>query len=418
MDNIRQYCFAAVLTAALGVCANTAAAENESAAPAAPAAWLDTLKFYGHIEGGIAFNPEVQAGGENFGDLTTDKANQVELNQLMLTLERPIDPKSSGYDFGFKLQGMFGSDSRYTHSYAMMDHLIHNRDQLDIVEATANMHAPILTDGGVDFKLGVFPSPMGAEVIDATGNYLYSHSYIFNFGVPFKNTGALATAHVTPVLDLYGGLDTGVNSWITANGYNNPTVKGQFGFGLNLMDGNLTILGFTHIGAENPPNLPGVPNGALRYLNDITTTWKVNDSLTSVTDMNYIADDGLGNIGYGIAQYGVYTINDSLTFVARGEVWRDNGNNGNYFVAAYPGQFDYVNSERGLPATVITSGAPTTYGEITLGLNIKPGVPKAIDGLLIRPELRVDDSLNGTKPFNSGRDSVSFTPAIDVTLPF
>jgi hypothetical protein len=64
----------------------------------------------------------------------------------------------------------------------------------------------------------------------------------------------------------------------------------------------------------------------------------------------------------------------------------------------------------------------TTYGAITLGANIKPDVPKAIEGFVIRPELRVDYSLNGSKPFNVkngvGRDNMSFTPAVDVIIPF
>ena len=56
-----------------------------------------------------------------------------------------------------------------------------------------------------------------------------------------------------------------------------------------------------------------------------------------------------------------------LKIVGRGEIWRDaNG----VFVAAFPGHFDFVNAEEGKPATVI-GGGKTTYGALTLGLNIK-----------------------------------------------
>lgn len=393
--------------------ANTAFADGS----AQPQAWADSIKLSGHVDAGITFNPSQRAGTDNFGALFQDKANQALLNQVMLTAQRSIDNQSSNVDVGFTLQGIFGSDARYTHSFAELDHLIHGRNQVDIIEATIDAHFPVLSEvleHGVDLKVGEFPSPMGAEVIDSTGNYLYSHSYIFNFGVPYKNTGALATAHVNSWLDLYGGIDTGVNSWIGSGGYNNTMLKGQFGFGLNLLEGALTILGFSHIGAENVPNQSGVPNGALRYLNDITTTYKATPDLTLTTDLNYIADDGVGAIGYGAAQYAVYSLNDHVSLIARGEVWRDNGG---FYVASFPGNFDFVNTERGLPATAI-SGGHTTYGELTLGVNYKPEVPKSIEGFVIRPELRVDTSLNGTKPYNGGKDETSFTPAVDVVIPF
>jgi hypothetical protein len=377
---------------------------------AAPASWGDTLKFSGHAEGGIAFNPATD--NENFGNLFTDKANEPQLNQVMLTAERPIDSSSSKFDIGFKLQGLFGTDARYTHSLAETDHLIHSKYQFDFNEATINMHLPVAVSGGIDLKVGQFPSPFSAESIDASLNSLYSHSYIFNFGVPMKSTGVLATAHVTPVLDIYGGFDTGVNGGITADGDNNKNIKGQFGFGLNLLGGNLTVLALSHVGTENPDNV--TPKGAMRYLNDVTTTYKANDKLTLTTDINYIEEDSVNAIGYGVAQYAAYALNDKVTLVGRAEVFRDNAG---FFVMAFPGYFDAANAQRGLANTAY-SAPRTTYGELTLGVTYKPGCFKKVEGLVIRPELRVDNSLNDSKPFNGGKDGTSFTPAIDIIVPF
>jgi len=76
-----------------------------------------------------------------------------------------------------------------------------------------------------------------------------------------------------------------------------------------------------------------------------------------------------------------------------------------------------VNAQRGFPNTAV-SGGKTTYGELTLGANYKPGFAKPFDGLVIRPEFRVDDALNGTKPFNNGTSSHQVTIASDLILPF
>jgi hypothetical protein len=71
----------------------------------------------------------------------------------------------------------------------------------------------------------------------------------------------------------------------------------------------------------------------------------------------------------------------------------------------------------GLPATVITA-PPTTYSEFTLGVTYKPPLPTPIATLLLRPEIRYDRSLNGTHPFNAGRDSGAVTIAADAILGF
>ncbi len=212
---------------------------------------------------------------------------------------------------------------------------------------------------------------------------------------------------------------TGVNTTFGGVNVANPAFHG--GIGLNLLDGNLTILATTHIGPETP-NTNGTnntidnitachcnPNTTLRYLNDITATWKINDSWTLITDLNYIHDDGtylnpngtsFHPNGYGIAQYAIYTVNEWLKAVGRVEVWRDNNN---FFVAAYPGNFDFVNFEHGFINTMITGPAPTTYFEITGGLNIAPALPQGfplLKSITFRPEVRYDASLNNTTPFD------------------
>ena len=68
------------------------------------------------------------------------------------------------------------------------------------------------------------------------------------------------------------------------------------------------------------------------------------------------------------------------------------------------------------PRTV--GGGKTTDGAITVGVNIKPPMPKPVAGLAIRPEVRYDRSLNGTRPFNQSSDQDQFTLGIDFLLTF
>jgi hypothetical protein len=313
---------------------------------------------------------------------------------------------------------MYGMDSQFTHFLGEGDHQTNSRNSFDLVEANILAHIPYLTPGGIDVKIGQFSTPIGNEVIDPTGNFFYSKSYIFNFGIPLKHTGILTTTHVNSLVDIYLGYTTGVNTSLgSGGGYNDGQFHFLGGIGLNFK--NLTILALTHIGPENPAgSLPVGINihDQMRYLNDVVITWKVNDKLTSVTELNYIKDDGFDAKGGGIAEYLTYPLNSITTAGVRAEVWRDDQG---FFVAGFPGNQDFINLEEGLPNHAYGVG-PVTYGAITLGLNVKPAkLPKMIDGLTIRPELRYDRALSSGAPFGSipGTGKDQFTIGLDVVVP-
>jgi Putative beta-barrel porin-2, OmpL-like. bbp2 len=412
-------------------------------APAPPLPnWWDTFTLSGIVDAGITANVANPPDGLNFGHLFTDRANAPLLNQILLTAQRPIDPKATGYDIGFKVQVMYGSDARYAGYLGECDYCIASINQFTPVEAWAELHTPWLFPGGIDIKAGQWVTLEGAETIDPTTNYTYTKSYIFNFGIPLDETGVLTISHVSPLVDIYAGVDTGVNTSIGyRGGDDNGAVSFVGGIGFNLLDGNLTILATTHIGPELPDTFAERvacgcdPNTALRFLNDVVTTWKVNDRLTLINDANFIHDDGFNTSGYGMAQYAVYTVNDWLKLVGRAEIWRDDGLNGaGFWVAGFPSHFDFKNSEWGFPNSSFVE-TPTTYLELTGALNISPEIPKGtpiFQSVVIRPEIRYDRSLNGTTPFGGsnglgfagspgfgvGTSSGQFTFGGDIVLKF
>jgi Putative beta-barrel porin-2, OmpL-like. bbp2 len=373
------------------------------------------FKLYGWIESGITGNPDAPVDNHNFGHLFTDRANEPLLNQMVITGERALDPNATGFDWGFKVQFMYGSDARYIHSLGMMDLTTDDRVQPDFPEVYASAHIPIPATGGLDLKVGKFVTLEGAETIDPRTDVFYSHSYIFNFGIPFNNTGFQSVLHVNKYLDLYGGINRGVNTSIQDN---NHSIAFEGGIGLNLLDGNLTTLAVTHLGPETPHD-----NHDYRYLNDITTTWKITKNFTSITDLNLIYDSGADAYGYGGAQYFTYAVNDWLQLGVRGEVWRDDKG---FYVAQFRANNDFIHFERGdnlSPSFPVDpsnlGGGETTYLEVTGGVTIKPPVPKPLAGLLIRPEVRYDRSLTDRfKPFEQNTSRDQWTIGLDVILEF
>jgi hypothetical protein len=394
--------------------------------------WFKDVKFSGYVEVGGIGNTSSPASGLTWGQLFTDRNTEIMMNQLSFIASRDIDSKKQ-YDFGFKFQGMYGTDARYTHFLGELDKVTDAQYQVDILEAWGQFHTPWLGTGGTDIKVGQYVTPLGAEVIDPRGNFFYSHDYIFNFGLPLKHTGILADTHVNPMLDVYYGVDTGVNATFGTPGDPNGSASFLGGFGLNLLKGDLTILALTHIGKTLPnQGDPGFffTDVKTRYYGDAVAIYKVNKKLTVTYEANYVEDDtplfgtDSGAKAWGISSYWAYALTDNVSLGVRNEWFRDN--NG-AFVGACPGNLDFVKSEEGLTngcfnATgfvPISPGVPlqgTNYYDLTVGLNWKPEVPKAFEGMVVRPEARWDWSSH-TTPFDDGTSQWQATFGADVVIP-
>jgi Putative beta-barrel porin-2, OmpL-like. bbp2 len=370
------------------------------------------FKLYGWIEGGITGNPDAPVDSHNFGHLLTDRANEPLLNQVSIVGERALDPNATGFDWGFKAWFMYGSDSRYTKSLGFLDLVTNDRVQPDFPELYVSAHIPIPATGGLDLKLGKYQDPMSAETLDPRSNVFYTHSYIFNFGIPENDLGGLGVLHVNKYLDVYAGINRGVNIAFTDN---NSSIAFEGGFGLNLLDGNLTTVALTHVGPENPQN-----NHDWRYLNDMTTTWKITKNFTSITDLNLIYDSvSGGKWGGGGAQYFTYSVNDWLQLGLRAEIWRDAEA---FYVAQFRANNDFIHIERGDTIPFDPSnlgGGETTFFEITGGVTLKPPLPKPFAGLLLRPEVRYDRSLTDRfKPFEQNTSRDQWTIGFDAVIEF
>lgn len=343
--------------------------------------------------------------------------------KLWGTAEKDLDPAATGLDWGFKFSAFYGTDARFTHSFGLWDLETHSPYQFDITEANGQAHLPVVFSGGIDVKAGIYSTPIGYEVIDATGNFFYTHSFIFNYGIPLKHTGVITTSHVNGFLDLWFGVDTGVNGFLpTRSGDNNSSGAILGGFGINNPIPNLTILALGHYGPEygynknisTTLNSGANPIGTVRQdanrharqIYDIVTTYKVNDQITVANELNVIKDDlgvespaGCANrltchsgaTAEGAALYGIYSFNDQLSFGARGEVFRDDQG---LFVSSIQSAQDFMRAQRAsVPANnPLFAAGKATYSELTLGANYKPPLPALPlnAGLTIRPELRWD----------------------------
>jgi hypothetical protein len=105
-----------------------------------------------------------------------------------------------------------------------------------------------------------------------------------------------------------------------------------------------------------------------------------------------------------------------VIFNLRGEIVRDNEGD---FVSGFHSDTAFTSIIAGNPDSFVFV-PPTTYGEVTAGLTLKPDFlnNNKIAKVAIRPEVRYDSSLNDTTPFDDQTKSGQFLFSTDVIVTF
>jgi hypothetical protein len=381
-------------------------------------------KLYGFIQGGFTANFDSPDDRLNYGVNFNNRSNDVLLNQVYLILEKPLDldKKKDVWHLGYRVDFMYGHDSPYFENAGLGLWPNYLGDRLEASRLTemgiglwqfyADLHAPVLTERGVDFRVGRFISLMGYESTPGNLTDFYSRRYEFFYGVPFTNTGALATVHVGDTVDITNGI---VRGYEVVFQDNNDSWSYTGAVAWNDCDGN----GHFHIawitGPEQNQNnhndrtlftIHGSrkfgPCKEWRILGGGSVGWEQKAATALAT--------GLPASGewYGSHVCMFYTVNPKLVFALRGEWWRDDDGVRTAF----------ANSDNG-GALWNRPGYAGDFYEVTFGATYKPW-----QNFRIRPEIRADwfngiavDGSN-SRPFNDQRDDFQITFGIDAIWEF
>jgi Putative beta-barrel porin-2, OmpL-like. bbp2 len=138
------------------------------------------------------------------------------LNQAAFVLERSLNEE--GWSWGFRSEFYMGADAALLHPVNGFGPSHNDRFSTDFRQAYFSFHAPILTRLGVDFKFGRQYVPLGYESALAPYRPIYSLAYAWTYSQNGATTGAVATIHVNPRLDVIGGVTLCVNSLFELRG--------------------------------------------------------------------------------------------------------------------------------------------------------------------------------------------------------
>jgi hypothetical protein len=324
--------------------------------------WLcpcnDDVTYAGWIE--MGYHSETMGLSVDNGDLLDlrDTPDRFNLNQMWLYMEKAVDASSCCGEWGYRVDLVYGTDAQKTQAFGNSgapDPQGYDNSWDNGVYGWALPQTYVLY-GRNDWtwKIGHWYTPLGYEVVPATGNFFYSHSLAFFNSEPFTHTGALGSYAGHEGETWYAGWALG---WDT--GYD------QFG------DGNVFIGGVSKEMNDNVTlgYIMTIGNFGFRsgdefgYMHTLLGTVNLTDKLQYVIQSDLVAEDGylgdpdVDNFETGIVNYLFYTVNDCWKYGGRFEWW----------------QSDTLDDDS------------NAYFEITLGVNYHPHA-----NVVVRPEVRWD----------------------------
>lgn len=319
-----------------------------------PVATEETCGVTPEEEGGIRYGGWLQGGWHSRNSNTGTGLNRFNnhshrwnTHQAWLFTEKVADG-SCGLDWGFRVDAMYGVDGADTQAFgssAGQWDFDHGFDHGQFAFAFPQAYVE-LASGNWTVRAGKFFTLMGYETVTAPDNFFYSHAFTMYNSEPFTHTGVIGTYAASSNLTLYGGWTQG---WDT--GFDSFNDGESFIGGASVELGPSTTA--TYIGSGG--NFGKRGDG---YAHSLVLDTQISDDFNYVIQGDYLDTDGIGPLGllpdtqYGINQYFLYTINDSIAAGIRYEWWNVSG---------------------------------VSVNDITLGFNIR-----LRDNLVIRPEIRHD----------------------------
>jgi hypothetical protein len=316
------------------------------------------IRTYGWFEGGYT-----GASGSP-GLLTTQTrlnryGDEFLANELGFVVIKPLDQEK--LDWGFHVRYYAGANAVPGQPLGGIDDPPGNsRFSHDFRDLYLSAHLPILTEGGVNVKVGRMNTIIGWNGYLAPWRPTYSNDYQFFYSQDGAFTGFLTQLVVSDQLNIWNGMTFGANTFFTKRSEDSICYIGQVNYWLTAEKQTL-LTASTYVGPNAIFAAPGMAGDFVSMVEArIVHTW--SERFTQVVQSNFGWDDntpvGTGS-WYGVYSQGVVHLTEDWDFFGRGEWFRD------------------VRGTR--------TGFNTDYSEVTLGLNWHPNA-----WLEFRPEVRGD----------------------------
>jgi len=364
--------------------------------PHADGSCCEPWRLFPQMPSGLTITGWIEAGATVAADhppsnfvfpVTFNDREEFVMNQLYLSMEKPVCGGGCGWDLGGRVDVVYGTDARHLE----VPGLELRRDGTDKwgTERFYRLAMPQLyaevAHNDLSVKIGHWYTILGYEVPAAPGNFFYSHAYTMAYGEPYTHTGVIADWDYSDRWTFVAGVHNGWDNFDSVQ-----QRAGLIGGATWTSCDRGTSLAFA-VTAGDEINARGVY--ATRTAYSLVLSHEINDCWTYVLQHDLGVQRDNGGVGvdaewYGINQYLFYTINDSWELGGRFEWFRDDDG-------------------------AMVDGSIGNFYEASLGLNWTPN-----HNLIFRPEVRWDWFSGTGLPLNDGTKDNQFTAAFDLIFLF
>jgi hypothetical protein len=179
--------------------------------------WKDSrIKIYGWIDTSVNYSTSATNNLPNAFNIRADK---LELQQALLRFERiPDTVQTDHWDWGFKIDQLYGLDYRYTTAKGVFSDQLLKHNLLygyDPVQFYGQLYVPNIGQGTL-FRVGRFILLPGIEADLAVDNYMFSHTILYTY-FPYTHMGVLATTMLNDNWQIQYGLTAGsdIAFWVS-----------------------------------------------------------------------------------------------------------------------------------------------------------------------------------------------------------
>lgn len=316
------------------------------------------IRTFGWVEGGYtgaSTGPgllSIQPRQNRFGD-------EFLLNQLAIVVQRPL--VQDEFNMGFNVRYFAGADAALGAPKGGIDYPPSNpRFGQDFRDLNLSAHLPILTERGMDMKIGRMNTIIGYNGFLSPYRPFYSSDYQFFYSQDGAFTGLLTNLHVSEQTEVWNGVTLGANTFFTKRSEDSICYIGQVNYWLTT-EKRTRLTASTYLGPDAIFAAPGL-NGDFVTMLELRLQQDWDRYWTQVVQSN-MGWDANTPVGTG-AWYGVYNI-----FILHMTTTVDS--------LCRLDWFDDVNGTR--------TGVGANYAAVTLGINWHPN--RFIE---FRPEIRGD----------------------------
>jgi hypothetical protein len=360
------------------------------------------IKTGGWLQVGATGNGEDPGDGYNGPVLTNDCADKLQMNQLWLYMERPIDTQG-GFDVGGRIDLLYGTDWRVADCFGNgMEDRMNGPDNLYGI-ALPQMYLEA-GKGDLSVKMGRMAGILGYESVVPMVNFFYSHCYTLCYGEPILITGLMGDYKLSDQVHLLAGFHNGYHQFENDNG----DLNFEGGVKWTSRDQMTSLAYCMDLGRNDLEALSD------EYVQSIVFQRQLTHRLHYVFQSDYGYTNNVAGAEdadwYSVNQYLLYKLDSKWSGGLRIEWFRDD--DGTRVMGA--GNLPDAKGWMGAP------GYAGNFTELTMGLNWKPRM-----NMTFRPEVRWDwydgpANPNGPYPypFDDGTSKTQFTVACDFILTF